>query len=115
MLLTDRNFNTSFYDPSGGGDPILYVRERKSVLCFDSVSEFDTNRYHLIIIAIDLLRNVIIYYGLITIIPEISIIKSQSRRQTLNSSYFIVDLLNIWLALKNYAERFIYSFNSTTG
>lgn len=24
MLLTDRNFNTSFYDPSGGGDPILY-------------------------------------------------------------------------------------------
>jgi len=24
MLLTDRNFNTSFYDPAGGGDPILY-------------------------------------------------------------------------------------------
>jgi hypothetical protein len=24
MLLSDRNFNTSFYDPSGGGDPILY-------------------------------------------------------------------------------------------
>jgi heme/copper-type cytochrome/quinol oxidase subunit 1 len=24
MLLTDRNFNTSFYDPCGGGDPILY-------------------------------------------------------------------------------------------
>jgi cytochrome c oxidase subunit 1 len=24
MLLTDRNFNTSFYDPNGGGDPILY-------------------------------------------------------------------------------------------
>jgi cytochrome c oxidase subunit 1 len=24
MLLTDRNFNTSFYDPSGGGDPVLY-------------------------------------------------------------------------------------------
>ena len=23
MLLTDRNFNTSFYDPAGGGDPIL--------------------------------------------------------------------------------------------
>ena len=24
ILLTDRNFNTSFYDPAGGGDPILY-------------------------------------------------------------------------------------------
>jgi len=24
MLLTDRNFNTSFYDPNGGGDPLLY-------------------------------------------------------------------------------------------
>ena len=25
MLLTDRNFNTSFFDPSGGGDPILFA------------------------------------------------------------------------------------------
>ena len=25
MLLTDRNFNTSFFDPSGGGDPILFT------------------------------------------------------------------------------------------
>jgi len=24
MLLTDRNFNTSFFDPSGGGDVILF-------------------------------------------------------------------------------------------
>jgi cytochrome c oxidase subunit I len=24
MLLTDRNFNTTFFDPVGGGDPILY-------------------------------------------------------------------------------------------
>lgn len=24
MLITDRNFNTTFFDPSGGGDPILY-------------------------------------------------------------------------------------------
>src|SRR5215208_6701505 len=24
MLLTDRNFNTTFFDPSGGGDPVMF-------------------------------------------------------------------------------------------
>jgi len=24
MLLADRNINTSFFNPTGGGDPILY-------------------------------------------------------------------------------------------
>jgi heme/copper-type cytochrome/quinol oxidase subunit 1 len=24
MILTDRNFNTSFFEPQGGGDPLLY-------------------------------------------------------------------------------------------
>ncbi len=24
MIITDRNFNTSFYDPAGGGDPVLF-------------------------------------------------------------------------------------------
>jgi len=24
MLLTDRNFNTTFFEPQGGGDPILF-------------------------------------------------------------------------------------------
>ena len=25
MLLTDRNFNTTFFNPSGGGDPVLFT------------------------------------------------------------------------------------------
>jgi len=24
MLLTDRNFNTTFFEVSGGGDPVLF-------------------------------------------------------------------------------------------
>jgi hypothetical protein len=39
MLLTDRNFNTSFYDPAGGGDPILYqhlfLRQENLLELFD--------------------------------------------------------------------------------
>lgn len=50
MLLLDRNINTSFYDPNGGGDPILYQH-----LFFEHVvqgfSQFDNfkrsfNKYH---------------------------------------------------------------------
>lgn len=40
MLLTDRNFNTSFYDPTGGGDPILYQH------LFLSFGDFKTRLGH---------------------------------------------------------------------
>ena len=36
MLLTDRNFNTSFYDPAGGGDPILYQHLFSKLNIFNS-------------------------------------------------------------------------------
>lgn len=39
MLLTDRNFNTSFYDPSGGGDPVLYAHLFFSTL--ESLKSYD--------------------------------------------------------------------------
>ena len=112
MVLTDRNFNTSFFEAAGGGDPILYVRVRKSVLCFDSVSEFGIIKWIITDLFISVLGNGITY--LIHKITETNISESQSRRQSLNSSYLIVDLLNIRLALKNYAIRRIYIPRSIT-
>ena len=47
MLLTDRNFNTSFFESAGGGDPILFQ--------------------HLF------LRNILINYSILAIIPVIAI------------------------------------------
>ena len=57
MLLTDRNFNTSFYDPAGGGDPVLYqhlfLESNNSLIgnllnsCFVNLFNFDCfkNKY----------------------------------------------------------------------
>lgn len=59
MLLTDRNFNTSFYDPAGGGDPILYqhlfwffglswpclgvILKLNYAICWESLGYYDTS------------------------------------------------------------------------
>lgn len=53
MLLTDRNFNTSFYDPAGGGDPILYQH-------LFSVQEFNLNRINYKIINQTILSSILI-------------------------------------------------------
>ena len=33
MVLTDRNFNTSFFEAAGGGDPILYQHLFSKSMC----------------------------------------------------------------------------------
>jgi hypothetical protein len=52
MVLTDRNFNTSFFEVAGGGDPILFQ--------------------HLF------LRDILINYYILAIIPIIKIAKKSS-------------------------------------
>lgn len=100
----------------GGGDPVLYVRKRKSAWCFDLLIRFGTiiTFYnHWLLgnkIAPPIISKKNVYYRRI----ETNSQESQSRGQTLNYSYFIVDLLNIWLALKNYAISFSHTASGTT-
>jgi hypothetical protein len=60
MVLTDRNFNTSFFEVAGGGDPILFQ--------------------HLF------LRDILINYYILAIIPIIKIAKKSSFLFKLNYS-----------------------------
>ena len=52
MILTDRNFNTSFYDSAGGGDPVLYQHLFLTKISFTTIAiatpipTFDFNLFH---------------------------------------------------------------------
>lgn len=68
MLLTDRNFNTSFFESAGGGDPILFQ--------------------HLF------LRNVLINYSILAIIPVIAIFNKYSLNVLISKLYYSTSVNN---------------------
>lgn len=47
MILTDRNFNTSFYDSAGGGDPVLYQHLFLTSTLY-TISPFNFNNFKIL-------------------------------------------------------------------
>jgi len=117
VLLLDRNINTSFYEVAGQGTPFSIVRLRKCVYYFDSVIEFGNQICTFCALTCLLVNKVIISLILVAILNEKKIEthkhETQSQGLSLDSSYHIVDLLNIWPALKNYATRLFRKLLST--
>ena len=68
MLLTDRNFNTSFFETAGGGDPILFQ--------------------HLF------LRNILINYSILAIIPVIAKFNRYSLNVLISKLYYSTSVNN---------------------
>src|SRR6185436_2680034 len=68
MVLTDRNFNTSFFEAAGGGDPILYQ--------------------HLF------LRNILINYSILAIIPVIAKFNRYSLNVLISKLYYSTSVNN---------------------
>ena len=106
MLLTDRNFNTSFYDPAGGGDPILYQHLFYS----------NYNKYHIYLIKIINYFNTVSTPEMINFKFSLSILplilnkeKEIECKSTSNYHYFNFDLFlekhKILINLKTYPSQ----------
>jgi len=79
MLLTDRNFNTSFFETAGGGDPILFQ--------------------HLF------LRNILINYSILAIIPVIAKFNRYSLYVLISKLYYSTSVNNFNFV--SFASKFV--------
>ena len=103
MLLTDRNFNTTFFDPIGGGDPVLYVRVHKCTSCFGLVNKLGT---------LSSLSDAYTYLNEL-FDNKIRLSTPQSHRQPHNCGLILLTFLTLRLVLKNYTLRYVLIASDT--